>query len=218
MPHHHHPVFVALSLVIAVFGSWTALDLFRRVRSHIGRARKVWLGAAAAAMGVGIWSMHFVAMLGFDPGAPVRYDVGLTLLSLVLAIAATWGAFFSAASERSGGALLTLAGAAMGAGICTMHFVGMAALRTTAPLRYEPGLVALSLLIAVGAATAALVAAQRERTRRWRAAAALILGAAIAGMHYTGMAALVLTADHAAGVGAAPPPMAWDWASPPARC
>src|SRR5687768_1629176 len=71
MAHLHHPIFVVLSLLVAVFGSWTALDLFRRVRSHIGRTRLVWLGAAAVAMGVSIWSMHFIAMLGFNPGAPV---------------------------------------------------------------------------------------------------------------------------------------------------
>jgi len=205
MPHHHHPIFVALSLLVAIFGSWTALDLFRRVRSHIGRTRQVWLGTAAAAMGASIWSMHFIAMLGFDPGAPVSYDIGLTLLSLALAVGATWGAFFSAARERSGGALVMLAGAFMGAGICTMHYVGMAALRTAVALGYDPLLVALSLLIAVVASTAALFAAQRERTLRWRASAALILGMAIAGMHYTAMAALELTPGPEAMAGGAPP-------------
>jgi PAS domain S-box-containing protein len=193
MPHHHHPIFVGLSLLVAVFGSWTALDLFRRVRSHIGRTRLVWLGTAAMAMGASIWSMHFIAMLGFDPGSAVSYDPGLTLLSLVLAIGATWGAFYSASQERSGGALVMLAGAFMGGGICMMHYVGMAALRTAVSLGYDPLLVALSLVIAVVAATAALFAARRERSRRWRAAAALILGTAIAGMHYTAMAALELT-------------------------
>jgi PAS domain S-box-containing protein len=206
MPHHHHPIFVVLSLLVAVFGSWTALDLFRRVRSHIGRTRQVWLGTAAAALGVSIWSMHFIAMLGFNPGAPVSYDVGLTLLSLALAIGATWGAFFSAARERSGGALIALAGAAMGAGICAMHYVGMAALRTTVSLAYDPALVALSLAVAVVAATAALVAAQQERTRRWRATAALILGFAIAGMHYIGMAALTVAHGPAVGTAVGAPP------------
>ena len=205
MPHHHHPIFVGLSLLVAVFGSWTALDLFRRVRSHIGRTRQVWLGTAAAAMGASIWSMHFIAMLGFDPGSAVSYDPGLTLLSLALAMGATWGAFFSAAHERSGGALVMLAGAFMGAGICTMHYVGMAALRTAVSLGYDPLLVALSLAIAVVASTAALFAARRERSRRWRAAAALILGMAIAGMHYTAMAALELTPGPDV-VAAGPPP------------
>ena len=68
MQSHHDPVFVLLSFVVAVLGSWTALDLFRRVRTHLGQARRVWLAIAALAMGLSIWSMHFVAMLGFDPG------------------------------------------------------------------------------------------------------------------------------------------------------
>ncbi|HEY0646839.1 MHYT domain-containing protein [Phenylobacterium sp.] len=205
MPHHHHPIFVVLSLLVAVFGSWTALDLFGRVRSHIGRARQAWLSMAAIAMGLSIWSMHFIAMLGFDPGAPVTYDPALTILSLGLAVVATWGAFFAAARERAGGALVALAGAAMGAGICTMHYVGMAALQTAVPLSYDPGLVAASLLVAVTAATAALFAAQRERSRPWRAMAALILGFAIAGMHYTAMAALQLGPHVHAAHDVAPP-------------
>jgi len=206
MPHHHHPIFVVLSLLVAVFGSWTALDLFRRVRSHIGRTRQAWLGMAAVAMGVSIWSMHFIAMLGFNPGAPVSYDAALTVLSLALAVVATWGAFFSAARERAGGALVMLAGAAMGAGICTMHYVGMAALRTPVSLSYDPALVSASLLVAVTAATAALFAAQRERSRAWRAVAALILGFAIAGMHYTAMAALQMGPGPAPMTHAGAPP------------
>ena len=204
MPHHHHPIFVGLSLLVAVFGSWTALDLFRRVRSHIGRARQAWLSMAAIAMGLSIWSMHFIAMLGFDPGGPATYDPALTILSLALAVVATWGAFFAAARERAGGALIAVAGAAMGAGICTMHYVGMAALQTPVPVSYDPGLVAASLLVAVTAATAALFAAQRERSRPWRAMAALILGFAIAGMHYTAMAALQLGQHVHAHASAAP--------------
>jgi len=189
MPHHH-PVFVALSLLIAVFGSWTALDLFRRVRSHIGRTRQVWLGTAAAALGVSIWSMHFVAMLGFDLGEPVSYDAGLSLLSLALAVAATWGGFYWASKDGADVGRTATAGAAMGVAICAMHYVGMAAVRTQVSLEYDAGLVAVSLLIAVAASMAALFAAQAHANRRWRAAAALILGGAIAGMHYTGMAAL----------------------------
>lgn len=205
MPHHQHPVFMVLALSVAVFGSWTALDLFRRVRSHIGRARRAWLGLAAVAMGVSIWSMHFIAMLGFDPGAPVSYDPDLTLLSLVLAVAATGGAFFAAARAPTRRAAIPVAGAAMGAGICSMHYVGMAALRTPAEIAYDPPLVAASLAVAVSASTAALYAAQRERPGPWRAMAALILGFAISGMHYTAMAALRIAGDPAAHGPMGPP-------------
>ncbi|RAK52543.1 MHYT domain-containing protein [Phenylobacterium deserti] len=203
---HHHPVFLFLSMVVAVFGSWTALDLFRRVRSHIGRTRLIWLGAAAVAMGASIWSMHFVAMLGFDPGSPVSYDLPLTFLSLSLAIGATCGAFFAAAHERAKKRSLLVSGLAMGIGICLMHYVGMAALSTAVSLGHDIRLVGLSFVIAVLASTAALFAARRERSLRWRGAAAVILGAAIVGMHYTAMAGLKLT--HAGGahsVHGAPP-------------
>lgn len=191
MHHAHPPAFVVLSLLVAVFGSWTALDLFRRVASHVGRARATWLATAAVAMGVSIWSMHFIAMLGFDPGSPVRYDVPLTALSLALAILATGVAFF-AAGEGATWRRIGLAGSFMGAGICLMHYIGMAALRTAVTLTYDRGLVALSLLVAVVASTAALVAARRVRSMSWRAVAAVLLGGAIVGMHYTAMAALRL--------------------------
>lgn len=194
--HLHHPLFVALSLVVAVLGSWTALDLFRRVRSHIGQTRRMWLAAAAVAMGLSIWSMHFVAMLGFDPGAAVRYDLPLTFLSLALAMGATGGAFFAAARPGAGATRITAAGVAMGTGICLMHYVGMAALRTAAVLSYDPAFVAASFAIAAGASSAALFAARRERTLAWRAAAAVALGLAIVGMHFTGMAGLKLTPVH----------------------
>lgn len=207
MHHVHHPLFVTLSLIIAVLGSWTALDLFRRVRTHIGRTQRVWLGTTAVAMGLSIWSMHFIAMLGFDPGSAVGYDLPLTFLSLLLAMGATCAAFFAASKPGSGNVRLYVAGAAMGAGICLMHYVGMAALRISATVSYDPVLVGASFAIAAVASTAALFAARRERTRTWRAVAALVLGLAIFGMHFTGMAALRLTAHHGDGafVPGAPP-------------
>lgn len=208
MTHTHHSAYVLLSLLVAVLGSWTALDLFRRVRTHVGRARRVWLATAAVAMGSSIWSMHFIAMLGFDPGSPVRYDVPLTMLSLGLAILATGGAFFAAAGDGASQRRIVVAGTFMGAGICLMHYVGMAALRTAISLGYDYRLVALSFVVAVVASTAALFAAGRERSMPWRAAAAVMLGGAIVGMHYTAMAALRLTAagaHSAAGAGSVPP-------------
>jgi PAS domain S-box-containing protein len=209
MIHTHHMAYVLLSLLVAVFGSWTALDLFRRVRTHVGRARRAWLATAAVAMGSSIWSMHFIAMLGFDPGSPVRYDVALTVLSLGLAIVATGVAFFAAAGDGASRQRVVVAGTVMGAGICLMHYVGMAALRTAVSLGYDYRLVALSFAVAVGASTAALFAAGRERSMPWRAAAAVMLGLAIVGMHYTAMAALRLTATgvHVAAGDISVPPL-----------
>ncbi|MBB3950872.1 MHYT domain-containing protein [Aureimonas jatrophae] len=203
---HHDLVFLGLSLAVAMLGAWTALDLFRRVEGKAGRERGIWLGSAACAMGLGIWSMHFVAMLGFDPGAPVSYDPALTLLSLVLAVGATAVAFVVAASDRAGRAPLVAAGTLMGIGICLMHYVGMAALETAVPMGYDMPLVALSLLIAIVAATAALFVARGEKGTATRIAATVALGLAVVGMHYTAMAALSLmpVGGHAMGAGAAP--------------
>jgi PAS domain S-box-containing protein len=181
----HHPIFVALSILIACLGSWTALDLFRRVRAHRGVWRMAWLAASGVAMGLSIWSMHFIAMLGFDPGAEVRYDIALTVLSLVLAIFATSFAFFSV-RDRELRPLLA-AGVFMGLGICTMHYVGMAAIVTSATITHAPVFVTLAFVIAIGASTGALIAARGERTLLQRMLAAVVLGSAIVGMHYTAM-------------------------------
>lgn len=182
----HHPIFVVLSILTAWLGSWTALDLFRRVRAHVGGWRLAWLSAAAVAMGLSIWSMHFIAMLGFNPGAEVRYDVRLTLLSLALAIAVTAFAFFFSVREQ-GFRRQLFSGVVMGAGICTMHYVGMAALITGVGLANDPIYVAVAFVVAVSAATGALVMATKETTGRQRALGAVVLGFAIVGMHFTAM-------------------------------
>ncbi len=147
-------------------------------------------------MGGGVWSMHFIAMLGFDPGAPVSYDPGLTLLSFLLAVAGTAGAFFAASRERLGKGRIPVAGTAMGLAIAAMHYVGMAAMRTAATVGWRFDLVAVSVGIAIAASIAALWASRREASMGWRAAAAAILGLAVVGMHYAGMAALDLQSIH----------------------
>lgn len=182
----HPPIFIVLSMVIACVGSWTALDLFRRVHAHTGTWRGAWLAAAAVAMGLSIWAMHFVAMLAFNPGVEIRYDIQLTVLSLLLAIAVTAFAFFAAAEHSR--PHLIIGGLVMGAGICIMHYVGMAAVVTQATLQNETMYVVLAFLVAVFASTSALLVAIRERTFAQRAAAALVLGFAIVGMHFTAMA------------------------------
>jgi NO-binding membrane sensor protein with MHYT domain len=188
----HDPVLVALSVLIAVLGSWTALDLLRRVRANAGTARRWWLAGAAAATGASIWSMHFVAMLAYELGVEVRYDVGQTVLSLLLAVAATAVGFaaVSAPAAAPGPARIGAAGLAMGLGICLMHYVGMAAMRLPAIPADDPVLVAASGAVAVGASTLAIVLALGDRPGPARAAGAVALGLAISGMHYTAMAAV----------------------------
>jgi PAS domain S-box-containing protein len=190
--HHHGATFLLLAYAVAVLAAWTALDLFQRLKGREGRDRAPWLGAAALSMGGGVWSMHFIAMLGFDPGAPVRYDPGLTLLSFLLAVAGTAGAFFAASRGSLGASRIPVAGVVMGLAIALMHYVGMAAMRTAATVGWRGDLVVASVLIAIAASIAALWASRREASIPWRAAAAAILGVAVVGMHYTGMAALDL--------------------------
>ena len=189
---HLFSVFDGLSFLVAVFAAWTALDLFQQVRAHQGGRRLAWLATAGTAMGGGVWSMHFIAMLGFDPGAAVRYDLPLTVVSFLLAVAGSGLAFLIAAG-RANRRRMILAGLIMGTGICTMHYVGMAALRTAANLTYAPGLVVLSAAIALFASIAALFAVEQDRSPLWRLTAALILGLAVVGMHHVAMAALTVT-------------------------
>ncbi len=206
MHHDHISLFAAVAIAVAILGAWTALDLFGRMRAHLGSTRLKWLGVAALVLGISIWSMHFIAMLGFDPGSPVSYDVELTALSFLLAVAGTGVAFLTASRPGAKRFVLPAGGLMMGLSIAAMHYVGMTAVRTTATLGYRPGLVLLSVVIAVAASTAALAAARRERSQGWRALAAVILGLAIAAMHYTGMAAVILAPTaHTVQAGAASP-------------
>jgi len=200
MLHGHQPLYVVVSILVAIIGSATALALHRRVGSHAGAARRAWLGAAAVAMGFSIWSMHFIAMLGYDAGVPVGYDPALTVSSLLLAIASTAIAF--GLVDRGSGPLrsFVLGALFMGSGICSMHYVGMAAVRAPARVSYDSWLVALSLAIAVAASFTALQIAARARSFALRAASAVGLGFAIFGMHYTAMAAASFTPLAGAGL------------------
>lgn len=194
MTGSHDSVLVSISISIAVAASYTALDLAGRIRASEGWLRRVWLVTAAIAMGGGIWAMHFVAMLAFSmPGMAVGYDVELTIVSLLVAIVVTGAGF--AVMGRSRGAVgpLLVAGIFMGLGIVAMHYIGMAAMQMPAALSYDRLWLAISVLIAVGAATAALWLASRESHHFVRFGAAAVMGAAIAGMHFSGMRAAIFT-------------------------
>ena len=183
----YDPYLVALSILVAALASYTALDLGGRVAAARGLARRVWLAAAAITMGGGIWSMHFVAMLAFIMPTPMSYDIGLTTLSLVVAIFVTGGGFY-VISRHSGSPLrLVLSGIFMGLGIAAMHYIGMAAMREHVELSYDRIFVALSLIIAIGASTAALWLAFRTTDLGQKLIAAVVMGLAISGMHYTAM-------------------------------
>lgn len=186
----HNSVLVALSVMTAMFASYTALDLSGRIRAASGWTRRLWLGTAALAMGGGIWSMHFVAMLAHSmPGLDVTYDPELTVASLGVAIAVTGLAFAIMDQATSSVRRLVVAGLLMGIGVVAMHYIGMAAMRMSADLSYDRMWVAISVLIAIGAATVALWLAARESSQIKRVAAAIVMGLAISGMHFAGMRA-----------------------------
>jgi PAS domain S-box-containing protein len=186
----HQPIYLALSVVSALIGSWTALDLFGRVHANIGRARSAWLTAASLALGLSIWAADFEAVLGLHPGAAVRYDSALIALSLAIAVGGSGVAFFIAAQRRDDLTLTLGAGAALGAAICLTHFVGLAALQTAPATGFQPLLVVASLAVSIAAAAIALFAAEFVGRPSLRIRAVLGLALAIVGGHYAAIGAL----------------------------
>src|SRR5580700_1408913 len=139
---------VALSIFIAISVSYSALDLGGRVTAARGWIRSAWLAGGAAAMGLGIWSMHFTGMLAFNLPVPVFYDWPTVLLSLLAAILASAVALYVVSRKKMGRAQALTGSVFMGLGIAGMHYIGMAAMRLPAMHHYSPPLVALSILIA----------------------------------------------------------------------
>ena len=195
----YDPLLVVVSILVASLAGYAALDLSARVAGASRTASRIrWVAASAAAMGIGIWSMHFVAMLALDVGVPIAYDVSLLLLSVAVAVSASAITFTAAFSRRVSTARLGLASLAMGPAIAGMHYIGMAAMRMPATVHYRPGLVALSVVIAVGASFAALLLARHFRqtlpgSPAPKIGASILMGAAVYGMHYTGMIAARFT-------------------------
>lgn len=185
-----------LAYVMSVTGS--LLGLRCTVRARAGNGQRGWLIAAAVAIGgTGIWVMHFIAMLGFSiHGASIRYNVPVTLLSAAIAMAVVWMGLSIVARGDWGGWALPAGGAVTGLGVGAMHYSGMYAMKSDAVVRYNVGIVTLSMVIAVVAATAALWFTLHVNGIFATLGAALIMGVAVCGMHYTGMASM--SAHHSA--------------------
>src|SRR5246127_2397396 len=189
---------VAVSVLIAMFASYAALNLAGRVTAAGGWTRAVWLMGGAGAMGTGIWSMHYIGMLAFVLPVPVAYHWPTVLLSLLAAILASVVAL-GVVSRQKMGWFRALAGSVlMGAGIASMHYIGMAAMRFPAICQFNSFLVVLSVVFAVSISLAALWITfhfRDEKTGigREKLAGAVVMGAAIPVMHYTGMAAASFT-------------------------
>src|SRR5271155_5767708 len=189
---------VALSIVIAVMASYAALDLGGRVTSARGQARYLWLSGGATAMGIGIWSMHYVGMLAFHLPVPTEYDWPTVLLSLLAAIFASAVALFVVSREQMGLFRAVIGSIFMGSGIAGMHYIGMSAMRLHAVCHYSRVIVVISVALAMVISLVALWLTFYFRggtkSGGWRKAlSAMLMGAAIPVMHYTGMAAARFT-------------------------
>jgi signal transduction histidine kinase len=187
----HDPRLVLLAGVICLFACYSSLSLMGRAREADRRRSLAWLSAAAIVFGAGVWATHFVAMLAFRPGIPIGYDLALTLLSIAVAVAISWLGF--AIALFSG--LVVLGGGIVGAAIGAMHFTGMVAMRMPADLHWEGEFVSGSLAIGIVVGAVALRTVWGRCTLARRLAGAVLLTAAICGMHFTAMAGASLTLD-----------------------
>jgi signal transduction histidine kinase/CheY-like chemotaxis protein len=186
---------VALSCLVAIGGSFAALECANRMRAaDDATTRRRYFFAGASLMGVAIWTMHFVGMLAHNPGVPVNYEPMLSAVSMLAAACGAGVAFLIVNRPTVTPVTMAGGGTVMGLAIASMHYLGMASMRLPATIHYEPGLFVASVALAIAASTTALVLARRPiapgvRGYWIKASAAVVLGAAIAGMHYTGMAA-----------------------------
>lgn len=200
----YSPSLVVISLFVAVLASYTALDLSGRIATAKGRAIYLWMLGGALAMGVGVWSMHFIGMLALRLPFALGFDLDITALSLLIAVLSCGFALWLVSQQRLPMWQLGFGALVMGAGISSMHYTGMAAMRMLPGIDYDPALFGASLLIAVAASGAALWIAFNLRrntpyVRLARGGAAVVMGVAIVGMHYTGMAAARFADDSFCG-------------------
>lgn len=197
VPGHYQPGLVALSVIVAICLSWVALHNTADIARHIQKRRyyHLTIALASVALGVGIWTMHFIGMMSYLLPVPVDYNMGLTVLSLVPACAASWLALEMLSRQQLAFSQLAVSGVLVGGGIGIMHYVGMAAMMTPLKMRYVPSFFALSIVVAVVLAMLSLwiyFGLRRTSLARWARllVSSIVMGVAISGMHYTGMAAV----------------------------
>lgn len=197
----HDMSLVALSYIIAFMASLTALDLARRVHFSESWKKKIWLISGSCAMGIGIWAMHFIAMLAFKLPVAVSYNVLLVVISIIVAIVASLCGLYFICHPKMSTLKLCLGGTFMGLGISGMHYIGMMAMEGLS-IAYHPFLFILSIFIAIGASIIALMLAFRYRdsqkgmSNKAKFVSGIVMGIAITGMHYTGMAAASFEPGH----------------------
>ncbi|WP_138754591.1 MHYT domain-containing protein [Paenibacillus sinopodophylli] len=187
----HDSTLVVVSYIVAVVASYTVLVMVERLSMAKGLQRWGWLLFGSIAMGMGIWSMHFVGMLAFSLPEPVSYDLRIVLVSVLAAIAGSFVALVIVGRSHPKLSHIVTGGVLLASGISAMHYIGMAAMRID--IDYNPLYFTLSIAIAVAASIIALWLAiyfrkDKGSTGEWlKLGSALLMGAAIAGMHYTGM-------------------------------
>lgn len=184
---------VALSVMIAILASYSALNMTSKISYASGKHRFFWLLAGSFVMGSGVWSMHFVGMLAVHFQMPVKYDWGLTFLSMAASLISSFIAFYITKEKDINVIKLAIGGFIMGSGIVTMHYMGMEAMIMPVEMSYDKTLWVLSAVIAFVASYAALFLFLRFRNEQsfsWlKWLSAIVMGFAICGMHYTGMKA-----------------------------
>ena len=182
----------ALAYAMSCLGAFLGLRCTTRATASHGASRVRWLLLAAVSIGTtGIWVMHFIAMLGYTiPNETIHYNVLITIGSMLIAVVVVGIGLLIVGLRPPTWRTLLLAGIFTGIGVASMHYSGMAAMRMPSRMSYSPGLFGLSVVIAIVAATAALWAALKLKGTKTTLGAALIMGAAVSGMHYTGMAAM----------------------------
>jgi len=190
----YEPRLVVLSVLVAIFASWMGLQITGRASSNPAH-RAIVLGTGSLALGAGVWSMHFIGMLAFNLCTPTHYDHWTTILSSLPSIGASFVALNLISRPQIGRTELLTGGVLVGAGIGAMHYSGMHGMRTALSLHYDPLMFALSIVVAVVLATLALWVRSGLSRLQWMSEsrslvlASIVMGCAIAGMHYTGMAA-----------------------------
>jgi NO-binding membrane sensor protein with MHYT domain len=192
-----------LGYAISCLGAFLGLRCVTRARAYTGFERARWLSLAAVSVGAtGIWTMHFIAMLGFTiPGQQIRYNVPVTIASMLIAIAVVGVGLFIVGFGNGGWVPLLSGGVIVGIGVATMHYLGMAAMSMPDSMHYNAPLLILSVVIAIVAGTAALWAGTRVRGVGATIGASLVMGVAVSGMHYTGMAAMRVTPGSMSSMG-----------------
>ena len=185
---------VVVAGLVCYLSSLTAITLFNRARSMSGHARAIWIVAAGTATGCGIWATHFLAMLAYDPGVPVAYDINLTILSLMAAAGITSAGLAVAilVPIRWGA---PIGGAIIGAGVACMHYLGMWAVELPGRVTWDPALVTASIVLGMALGMVALVVAVRWQGRRALFLSAFILTLAIVSHHFTAMGAVEIVPD-----------------------